>query len=349
MMDSLQLLLWAIVFYVAGGCASLLLRHAERIAIYAAGVSAMIGGILGIAAAWPVVMGGDAVVFATQGLFPFAAFSVRLDGLAAFMVLVISLLVVVCSLYSLSYVQEYRGRGAWGMGFFMNLFIASMVGLVVMDNAFYFIILFEMMSLASWFLVIAEQDDESVSAGLLYFFIAHAGSVLIMMAFFLLWRESGSLDFASFRTLQLSPGTASVVFLLAFLGFGAKAGMLPLHSWLPRAHPAAPSHASALMSGVMVKIGIFGIIKVGIDFTRHSTVVGDCGAGVRCGFGGAGRAVCAGRARHQTPAGLAHRGKHRDYFDGCRRRHGGDCHRPSGAGDARHSWRALPPGEPCGV
>ncbi len=265
MMDSLQLLLWAIVFYVAGGCASLLLRHAERIAIYAAGVSAMIGGILGIAAAWPVVMGGDAVVFATQGLFPFAAFSVRLDGLAAFMVLVISLLVVVCSLYSLSYVQEYRGRGAWGMGFFMNLFIASMVGLVVMDNAFYFIILFEMMSLASWFLVIAEQDDESVSAGLLYFFIAHAGSVLIMMAFFLLWRESGSLDFASFRTLQLSPGTASVVFLLAFLGFGAKAGMLPLHSWLPRAHPAAPSHASALMSGVMVKIGIFGIIKVGID------------------------------------------------------------------------------------
>ncbi len=177
MMDSLQLLLWAIVFYVAGGCASLLLRHAERIAIYAAGVSAMIGGILGIAAAWPVVMGGDAVVFATQGLFPFAAFSVRLDGLAAFMVLVISLLVVVCSLYSLSYVQEYRGRGAWGMGFFMNLFIASMVGLVVMDNAFYFIILFEMMSLASWFLVIAEQDDESVSAGLLYFFIAHAGSV----------------------------------------------------------------------------------------------------------------------------------------------------------------------------
>ena len=265
MMDSLQLLLWAIVFYVAGGFLSLLLCHAERIAIYAAGVCAMIGGILGIMAAWPVVMGGDTVVYATQGLFPFAAFSVRLDGLAAFMLLVISLLVVVCSLYSLSYVQEYRGRGAWGMGFFMNLFIASMVGLVVMDNAFYFIILFEMMSLASWFLVIAEQDEESVSAGLLYFFIAHAGSVLIMMAFFLLWRESGSLDFESFRTLQLSPGTASVVFLLAFLGFGAKAGMLPLHSWLPRAHPAAPSHASALMSGVMVKIGIFGIIKVGID------------------------------------------------------------------------------------
>ena len=118
----------------------------------------------------------------------------------------------------------------------MNLFIASMVGLIVMDNAFYFIILFEMMSLASWFLVIADQDDESIHAGLLYFFIAHAGSVLIMIAFFLMWRESGSLDFDSFRQLSLSPAMASV----------------------------------ALMSGVMVKIGIFGIIKVGIDLLGAS-------------------------------------------------------------------------------
>ncbi|MBL0910644.1 hydrogenase 4 subunit B, partial [Pectobacterium carotovorum] len=87
--------------------------------------------------------------------------------LAAFMVSVISLLVTVCSLYSIAYVREYAGRGAGSMGCFMNLFIASMVGLVVMDNAFYFIILFEAMSLASWFLVISEQDRESVSAGLL--------------------------------------------------------------------------------------------------------------------------------------------------------------------------------------
>ncbi|VDY32836.1 Hydrogenase-4 component B [Morganella morganii] len=109
--------------------------------------------------------------------------------------------------------------------------------------------------------MIADQDDKSIRAGLLYFFIAHAGSVLIMIAFFLMWRESGSLDFDSFRQLSLSPAMASVVFLLGFFGFGAKAGMLPLHSWLPQAHPAAPSHASALMSGVMVKIGIFGLSK----------------------------------------------------------------------------------------
>ncbi|AFJ48509.1 hydrogenase 4 subunit B [Shimwellia blattae] len=264
-MDSLQLLLWSVVLYLAGAVLALLTSRQERTSINLTAITAIAGGILGLCSAIPVLLSGDMQVYATQGIFPFAAFSVRLDMLSAFMVMVISLLVVICSLYSIAYVREYEGRGAGSMGFFMNLFIASMVGLVVMDNAFYFIILFEAMSLASWFLVISEQDKESVSAGLLYFFIAHAGSVLIMIAFFLMWRESGSLDFDSFRRLHLSPAMASVVFLLAFFGFGAKAGMLPLHSWLPRAHPAAPSHASALMSGVMVKIGIFGIIKVGID------------------------------------------------------------------------------------
>jgi len=264
-MTSLELLLWSVALYTAGGFISLLFKRQEKMAVYVAGITAMAGGILGLFSAVPVLMSGETLTFFAQGPFPFAHFVVRLDSLAAFMVMVISLLVTVSALYSLNYVQEYLGRGAWSMGFFLNLFIASMVALVVMDNAFWFIILFEMMSLASWFLVIADQDDKSIRAGLLYFFIAHAGSVLIMIAFFLMWRESGSLDFDSFRQLSLSPAMASVVFLLGFFGFGAKAGMLPLHSWLPQAHPAAPSHASALMSGVMVKIGIFGIIKVGID------------------------------------------------------------------------------------
>lgn len=269
-MDALQLLMWSILLYVAGGVASLLLARQEELAIKIAGLSAMAGGLLGLASAVTALTGTETLHWQAIGPFAFAHFIVRMDSLAAFMVLVISLLVTVCGLYSLSYVREYVGKGVGAMGFFMNLFIASMVGLVVMDNAFWFIVLFEMMSLASWFLVITDQDDESIHAGLLYFFIAHAGSVLIMVAFFLMWRQSGSLDFASFRELSLSPGVASAVFLLAFFGFGAKAGMLPLHSWLPRAHPAAPSHASALMSGVMVKIGIFGIIKVGIDLLGHS-------------------------------------------------------------------------------
>lgn len=272
-MDALQLLLCSLTLYVAGGLASLLLSSREALAIKAAGIPALLGGLAGIASAVSQLNDGATLFWRVSTPFAFADLSVRMDSLSAFMVLVISLLVSVCALYSLAYMREYLGKGAAAMGFFMNLFIASMVGLLVMDNAFWFIVLFEMMSLASWFLVIAEQNDESLHAGMLYFFIAHAGSVLIMIAFFLLWRESGSLDFSSFRPLTLSPALSSAVFLLAFLGFGAKAGMLPLHSWLPRAHPAAPSHASALMSGVMVKIGIFGMLKVAIDLLSHSGIL----------------------------------------------------------------------------
>ncbi len=269
-MDALQLLTWSLILYLFASLASLFLLGLDRLAIKLSGITSLVGGVIGIISGITQLHAGVTLVARFATPFDFADLTLRMDSLSAFMVLVISLLVVVCSLYSLTYMREYEGKGAAAMGFFMNLFIASMVALLVMDNAFWFIVLFEMMSLSSWFLVIARQDKTSINAGMLYFFIAHAGSVLIMIAFLLMWRESGSLDFASFRTLSLSPGLASAVFLLAFFGFGAKAGMMPLHSWLPRAHPAAPSHASALMSGVMVKIGIFGILKVAMDLLAQT-------------------------------------------------------------------------------
>lgn len=265
MATPLTLLLAAVVLFMLGAFGALLLARHEAFAIRIAGLAGIAGGFLGVLAAWPVLAGGGVQSFTTAGPFPFAAFAVRLDPFSALMVCVIAAMAAIASLYSLAYVREYAGRGAWAMGFFMNTFVASMLALVVVDNALYFLIFFEMMSLASYFLVIFDQDREAVRAGFLYFLIAHAGSVLIMAAFFILYSRSGSLDFASFRGLGLSAPLASTVFLLAFLGFGAKAGMVPLHGWLPRAHPAAPSHASAMMSGVMVKIGVFGIIRVGVD------------------------------------------------------------------------------------
>jgi hydrogenase-4 component B len=267
---ALLLLLLSLACYAVGAVASLLLARAEVLAIRTAGVAGVLGGAVGLAGALPFLLSGQTAQFVVDGPFSFAHLAVRIDPLAALMVSVISLLGCVSSLYSLSYIREYAGRGAWAMGFFMNVFIASMVMLVSVDNAFYFIVFFEMMSLASYFLVIFDQDQEAVSAGFLYFLIAHAGSVLIMAAFLILYAQSGSLDFESFRQLRLSPMLASVVFLLSFFGFGAKAGIVPLHGWLPRAHPAAPSHASAMMSGVMVKIGVFGIIKVGVDLLGAS-------------------------------------------------------------------------------
>ena len=271
-MTPLNALVLSLVCYGVAALCSLFLSRHEQTAITLSGILGTLGGILGLAAAAPILLSGTVATYSAIGLFPFTQFVVRFDPLAALMVGVISLLVTVCSLYSIAYVREYIGRGAWVMCFFMNTFIASMVALVVMDNALYFLIFFELMSLASYFLVVFDQNNESVSAGFLYFLIAHAGSILIMAAFFILYSYSGSMNFADFRLVKLPGHTASLVFVLAFLGFGAKAGMVPLHSWLPRAHPAAPSHASALMSGVMVKIGVFGIIKVGIDLLGSPTL-----------------------------------------------------------------------------
>ncbi|MFM2486885.1 hydrogenase 4 subunit B [Celerinatantimonas yamalensis] len=273
MSHSLALLALALGLFVVSGLISLCLLRAEDWAIRLSGVLTTVAGVVAIVAVWPILLGAPMITAHWPGPFAeFAQLSVRIDSFAALMVVVISLLASITAIYSIGYLKHYQGRGAWSIGFFMNLFIASMVSLVVVDNAFYFIVLFEAMSLSSYFLVIGEQDETSVSAGLFYFLIAHAGSVLIMLAFLLMYRQAGSFDFSAFRQLSLSPLQGSLVFLLAFFGFGAKAGMIPLHGWLPRAHPAAPSHASAMMSGVMVKIGIFGIIKVGVDLLGASQV-----------------------------------------------------------------------------
>ncbi len=271
-MSSLCLLLISVLIFATGAVFSLFFCKNDRLSIGIAGITGVAGSLAGLAASLPVMLTGNMLTAAVSGPFPFVRFTVRMDSLAAFMVLVISALMLMVSVYSFSYVREYEGRGAWSMGFFTNLFVASMLVLMVVDNAFYFLVFFELMSLSSYFLVIFDQDKESVDAGFLYFLIAHAGSVLIMGAFFIFWWQTGSLDFEAFRTAHLPAPLASVVFVLAFLGFGAKAGIVPLHSWLPRAHPAAPSHASALMSGVMVKVGVFGIIKVGVDLL-HATIV----------------------------------------------------------------------------
>lgn len=267
---SIMLLLLSLGTYTIGAFVSLKWRADELKSIRIAGFSSIAGGIIGLLSSLSILLKGGIENYTISTPYVFANYVIQLDGLNAFMVFVISLLVIVSAIYSLDYVKEYIGKGAGSMGFFMNLFIASMIAVVTADNAFWFLVFFELMSLASYFLVLTEQDKKAINAGLLYFFIAHAGSVLIMIAFFLCYRETGSLEFESFRQTTFSSPTAFTIFLLAFLGFGAKAGMVPLHGWLPQAHPAAPSHASALMSGVMVKIGIFGIIKVGVDLLHAS-------------------------------------------------------------------------------
>lgn len=263
-MYALHMLLVALAIHAIGALASLLFRRDDGAAMVVAGIAGAVAGGLGLLAGLSA-LGADPVTADFGGPYPFARFVLRLDALSGLMVAVIAGLTLVASIYSLAYVREYTGRGVGAMGFFTNLFVASMLLVVTCDDAFWFLVFFEMMSLASYFLVVFDQNEEAVGAGFLYFLVAHAGSVAIMAAFFLMANAAGSFSFEAFRAHHPSEPVASIAFVLALLGFGAKAGMIPLHVWLPRAHPAAPSHASALMSGVMIKIGVFGIVKVGID------------------------------------------------------------------------------------
>jgi hydrogenase-4 component B len=264
-MESIQLLLVSVLLFGLAALISLLLRRWSRAARYTSGILAMIASVVGGLAAAQVFVQGPATL-ELSGPSTLGHLTFGVDGFSALMVGIISLLAFATSLYSIAYVEEYDKRGAGELGFFNNLFIAAMLLVVSVANAFYFLIFWESMTLASYFLVIFEHDKkESVSAGYLYFLIAHIGTALIMLAFFVLYRHTGSFDFSSFRDATLPQATKSLVFLLAFFGFGAKAGIVPLHIWLPRAHPAAPSHASALLSGVMIKTAVYGIMRLSVD------------------------------------------------------------------------------------
>ena len=268
--SGLFLILIAVSF--VGGIASLLLKRQEQASKSVGCVAGAVASLFGIASGLAAVFGAPELVsFATP--FSFADFTILLNPLSGLMIVVISLLAFVAHVYGLTYFDEYKdGHGLGIAGFFMNMFVASMLCVIAADNAFWFLVFFELMSLTSYFLVIIEQTEGSIRGGFMYLIMAHVGFLLIMISFFTMAGITGSFEFQAFREHGFSPAVASLCFLLAFIGFGCKAGMIPFHSWLPQAHPAAPSNVSALMSGGMIKIGVFGMVKVGLDLLQSSQV-----------------------------------------------------------------------------
>jgi len=185
-----------------------------------------------------------------------------LNPLGNFFSFVVCLIAFASSVYAIQYSQEYEKKGSLAvMACMFNTFILSMLLLISSSDVFWFVIFWECMTVVSAYLICFNDSKSSLKAVMIYLGIAHAGAMCITSAFLLLASQSGSLEFSSFENLTLSPVMASVIFLLAFIGFGSKAGMFPFHVWLPKAHPAAPTNVSALMSGVMIKVALFGIIK----------------------------------------------------------------------------------------
>ena len=268
----MDLLLISVFVSVVGAVLSLLLSKkedtAKKVACFFGTIASAIAVIAGVGAVLDPA--GVSVSFATP--FSFADFSIMLNGLNGLLLVAINILGFVAWIYGISYFDEYKGMGLGAIGFFMNAFIASMNLVLTVDNAFWFLVFFELMSLSSYFLVIIEQKPASIRGGFLYLVMAHIGFMGIMIGFLIMAAQTGSFEFATFRAHDFGPILGSVCFVLAFVGFGCKAGMFPFHSWLPQAHPAAPSNVSALMSGGMIKIGVFGIVKVGLDLLAATGV-----------------------------------------------------------------------------
>jgi formate hydrogenlyase subunit 3/multisubunit Na+/H+ antiporter MnhD subunit len=197
---------------------------------------------------------------------PDLPFHLRLDPLSGFFVLLLGVASAGIGLFGAGYFQSGGGGDIRLIGLQYHVFLAAMVLVLLADDAYAFMVAWETMALASYFLVTTDHRvGEIRRAGLLYLVIAHIGAIAILLSFGVLQLGQWSYTFSAMRENALSPAWASVAFLLALFGFGAKAGFVPLHVWLPEAHPAAPSPVSALMSGVMLKTALYGLLRVGFD------------------------------------------------------------------------------------
>ena len=262
---------WA---YVTGMGGALLFQRAEKLANSIGFGLAAAGGVFGVLSFGGALVNGTASAGQSLVLFPslvpFVRFSLHADALGCFFGLVVSLLGVALSIYSLGYVRGYYGRKNVGvLGALFNALLLATTLVFLADNVFFFLMAWEIMALTAYCLVSFEHEhEETRNAGVLYFVMSHIGTAGLILGFLLLFQASGDYGFDSFHGLgdKLPAGRRNAVFLLFLFGFGTKAGMVPLHIWLPAAHPVAPSNVSAMMSGVLIKTGIYGLARVFFDF-----------------------------------------------------------------------------------
>ena len=269
---SSELILYAIGILAAGAAVSAAMARSRRSAGWIALLFVAFSAIIIASVALPVLLTGEPALYSSGlnivGLGAELSFTV--DTLSALFLLLICVVSVLAVFYSIDYMESYPRENLARYYAPLLLFIGGMVGVVSVSDWFFFLVFWEFMTLASYFLVVFERENAtSLRAGFKYFLITHAASALMFAAAIITWK-SGMLREFNFATAQLSmenmaqarPWLLHVVLGLWFVGFGTKAGMYPFGDWLPDAHPAAPSSVSAMLSGVMIKLGIYGIARV---------------------------------------------------------------------------------------
>ncbi|HQR38098.1 MAG TPA: hydrogenase 4 subunit B [Blastocatellia bacterium] len=250
--------------YMAGVLGSLVLKGSW--ARSAAAFCGTAGAVAGAGTGALALAGAGLVDVQFAGGLPLGAIRVSVDGLSGLFLVVIGLVGAAASVYSFGYTDSYRGRySERSVGAMSNLLLLSFTGVVIASNALTFLLGWELMVISTFLAVLTEHRQVgAVSASVWYIALSHVAFVAIVPMFLivaggdLIVSFSGAREFAA----ALSPRVRDMAFLLALVGFGIKAGLVPLHAWLPLAHPVAPSHVSALMSGVAIKIAIYGLVRV---------------------------------------------------------------------------------------
>lgn len=237
---------------------------------------AALGSVVGLSMSAAVLLQGRGLAWEFASSFPLLDFAFRIDGMGAFFLGLASFIALLASMYGYGYQKHSIGSGRLGaFGFFYNLFVGSILLVPIANHALFFLLVWEVMSLASYFLVVFEREKpENIRAGFLYFLMTHVGTAFIILACLLAYQATGSFAFDAWREAfgTLPSGIELLILGFALIGFATKAGLIPLHIWLPEAHPAAPSHVSALMSGIMVKTALFMLFRFFFDFFQGARV-----------------------------------------------------------------------------
>jgi formate hydrogenlyase subunit 3/multisubunit Na+/H+ antiporter MnhD subunit len=253
----------AVAVLVAGGVAALAASARPRVALLAGTGAAVLASALGLVASIRALASGSGESLRLAWSAPLAELHLRLDPLSAFFATALFAVALPASIYGFGYMRPSLGRRS--LGLFVcafDLLLAAIAIVFTARDAVLFLVAWEVMAASSFVLVAFEHDRLEVRrAGLVYLVASHVGTAFLLAFFALLARQAGSFDMDGFEALRSAVVAPGVLFALAAVGFGTKAGLVPLHVWLPEAHPAAPSHVSAVLSAVMIKTGIYGIIR----------------------------------------------------------------------------------------
>lgn len=258
----MTLLIIALAIIIAGGILALITCKNYFLSTLCGVGATVLGCLLGTIPAAQCIYYGNTESIRLAWDIPFGSFFLKLDPLSAFFLLPVFVLSGLVAIYGKEYLKSYRQKKLLGISwFFFNLLVASMAFVCLASNTILFLISWEVMALSSFFLVAFEYEKEEVRrASWTYMVASYLGTACLLPMFLILGTGSTSLDFDTFLK-NISPQMANFCFILALIGFGTKAGIIPFHVWLPAAHPVAPSPVSALMSGIMIKTGIYGIIR----------------------------------------------------------------------------------------